>query len=146
MDDAKTDLTNLAGIYGAVDRQLESVTGREGAGGHPVTLLLPVYREPGAFWFERFVKEADSIEAWDVDPLGDPVDLARHALERLSESKAHCRNRARRLFAVGIAARTFPQLEPDLLAAAAFGPRTIEAFGGADAQPDVLADYLRRTP
>lgn len=144
MDDVpKRDTTQLFKIYAAIDLAVESRAEQEPTDEQDVTLLLPMYRTPGAHWFRQYREAAGSFEAWDVDAT-DPLALARAALNALAQTEPRCRLHARRLFAVGAAARTFPELEPDVLAAAAVGRRPLKLLDSSDKQAEELAGLFRR--
>jgi hypothetical protein len=99
---AETDA--IVGIYGAVDRavQVDPVARLR------VAQLLPQYIDPKLHWFDDFQEWlAETAEAEGDGPAFPDV---REALTQLAELPSQARTRARRMFAVAIATRAFPQI------------------------------------
>ena len=104
-----------------------------------VSRLLPQYRDPDVHWYDDF-------EAWlrpasrEAGPEA-PLALMHQALGELSESpKPLCRMRARRLFAIAVAARAFPQLHDadNELRQLAVTALRVESMGGDVEHADAL--------
>jgi hypothetical protein len=134
------DVGQLFVIYGAVDQSLED---RVQSDVEPVARLLPVYREPDTPWFNTFAR---STELTGLESFGDPAARAQGAMENLAYIAPRCRNRARRLFGVSVAAHAFPQMSDETLAAAAVGRRRLEEGGDVDSRVKQLAEALRSDP
>lgn len=100
-----SEIANLVGIYGAIDRAVQDDPERREA----VSRLLPEYRDPSLRWFEGF-------DAWAREREGteeSPVPELRVALRELGADEPQGRMRARRLFALAAAVRAFPELTED---------------------------------
>ncbi|MCW3030314.1 MAG: hypothetical protein JWM66_447 [Solirubrobacterales bacterium] len=94
----------IVGIYGAVDRAVQA----DPLARLRVAQLLPQYLDPKLHWYDDFQewlgKTADTEDAKPAFP-----DLVG-ALNQLAETPAEARTRARRMFAIAIATRAFPQV------------------------------------
>jgi hypothetical protein len=125
----------LIGIYGAVDRAVAQDPERRDG----VARLLPVYRDPDVRWFDEF-------EEWVGRRLGaPPFPSLEAALSRLGEHTAPSpRMRARRLFAIALATRAFPELRDPHgdLAARARVALAVEGIAGTTDRAQELLDLL----
>jgi hypothetical protein len=94
----------IVGIYGSVDRAVQA----DPLARLRVAQLLPQYRDPTLQWYDDFLGWlADTAEPESAKPAFP--DLAS-ALTQLAETPARARTRARRMFAVALATRAFPQI------------------------------------
>lgn len=94
---------DLIGIYGAIDRAVAEEPERRARAAR----LLPVYAKPDVRWFDEF-------EAWADEKRGahdrQPIPSLPEALRGLGATESRGRMRARRLFAIAVAVRAFPEL------------------------------------
>src|SRR5271165_584764 len=111
-----TEVGALVGIYGAVDRAVQP----DGEVRAAVSQLLPLYRAPNLHWFDEFEAwisatraeaEATRAEA-EGTPVaeGTPFPSLPEALRELAEIDPLRRMRPRRLFAIAVAMRAFPEM------------------------------------
>jgi hypothetical protein len=100
------EIRNLIGIYGAIDRVVDEDAGRR----TDVSRLLPVYgRDKDVRWFDefdRYTREHREAQS-DVPPFPETLE---EALTGLAEIPPRGRMRARRMWAVAVAAQAFPEL------------------------------------
>ncbi len=92
----------ILGIYGAVDQAVQRGARREA-----VARLLPQYADPRFSWYGEFERWLASRHA------GAPREALpglAPALAVLSEHTPQCRMRPRRLFAIAVATRAFPEM------------------------------------
>lgn len=101
-----SEIGALLGIYGAVDRAVQSDAGARAE----VSRLLPLYHDPGLRWSDDFETWLRKERPGAVDP-DKPLFPAPHEhLEELHEFEPEGRLRPRRLFAIAVAARAFPEM------------------------------------
>src|SRR5919197_6533530 len=102
-----SEISDIVGIHGAVDEAVQVDPDlRVG-----VSRLLPVYEDRDVSWFRDF---QDWVGATQAEADGDSFPSLAEGLRELSEHVPRCRMRARRLFAIAVAARAFPEIgEPD---------------------------------
>jgi hypothetical protein len=98
-----SELTDLVGIYGAIDRAVAESPERRAA----VARLMPVYRDPDAQWFDEFEAWTAELAPRAADP---PFPSLEEALGDLAAIPAQRRMRARRLFNMAVATQAFPEL------------------------------------
>src|SRR3954453_9047748 len=135
------EISDLIGIYGAVDRAVAA---------HPdlraeVSRVLPIYndhpRDPAPHWFDEFEQWANERRGPEAE--GAPFPSRDEALQNLAGIPARGRMLARRMFAIALTGRAFPELLADdeeraALAAAVTGTEGIED----DERPQRLLDLL----
>ncbi len=97
------ELHDLIGIHGAIDRAVAADPGRRAS----VSQLLPVYQREGAPWFDDFAAWIDEKRG---GAEGEAFPSLEEALERLGRTEATGHMRARRMFALALAAQAFPEL------------------------------------
>jgi hypothetical protein len=105
--------------------------------------ILPVYRRADAHWFRDFARTTGLAEKWKME---EPQTRVRTALTGLAKIKPRGRLRARRLFAVAVAAHAFPELPARLLASAVQEPGELPEGEEGDAQAQKVKALLRRRP
>jgi hypothetical protein len=142
-----SELADFVGIHGAVDRAVVADPARRAA----VAQLLPLYQEPGVQWFDEF---EDWTRELREDQSEDPFPDLKEALRDLGTAEERPRQRerrpprprmqARRLFAIALAARAFPELrDPDSeLASLARDALRIEGFASTVEEAQRLLDLL----
>ena len=141
MDDTRETL-DIVAIYGAIDRAVEADPDLASL----ISFTLPEYGEPGAHWYSAFeTVNAEYVEREGGDPRGAIPSLGE-ALASLAGRRPLCRMRARRLLAVGSAARIFFDEDPSALQAAALGLEYLEGLEAEDASAERLVELFRRTP
>ena len=105
------EISDLIGIYGAVDRAVA---------GHPdlraeVSRVLPIYndhpRDTAPHWFDEFEQWARERRGPEAE--GAPFPSLDEALQDLAKTPARGRMLARRLFAIALTGRAFPELLAD---------------------------------
>jgi hypothetical protein len=141
-DESGREVANLFELYGAVDEQVEGdkLTPED----RDVLLrILPVYRRADAHWFRDFAKTTRLAEKWKI---AEPKTRVGTALTGIAKIKPRGRLRARRLFAVAVAAQAFPELPARLLASAVLGPGELPEGEEGDARAQKLKALLRRGP
>ena len=99
------DTDAIVGIYGAVDRAVRD----DHVARLHVAQLLPQYRDPKLQWYDEFLEWlAETAPAENSKPAFPELG---EALSKLAEEPpARARMRARRMFAIAIAVRAFPQM------------------------------------
>lgn len=118
----------IVGLYGAVDEAVRENAERREA----VARLLPQYRHEDFGWFQEFRNWLAASRDEGTEPSEEFPGL-QDGLKRLSAIQPKCRMRPRRLFAIAVAARAFPDMlnpETDL------GTLSIEALGVKGLAPD----------
>jgi hypothetical protein len=93
----------IVGIYGAVDEAVKGGRQREA-----VARLLPQYGDRGFSWYDEFKRWIASKH--EVAGPREAFPELEPALKILGEQTPVCRMRARRLFAIAVAARAFPEM------------------------------------
>ena len=107
MSDKNREFKDLVAIYGAVDAAVQSVPERA----KRVSELLPVYENPeGVHWFEAFERETANQIAEQGGSAERAVPTLEEALEELGQITPWGRMRARRMFAIAVAGRAFPEM------------------------------------
>ncbi len=112
-----TETGALVRIYGAVDQVAQSDPELRAA----ISQLLPLYRDPDLHWYEDFQTwlkgtraELGGSEAElggsEAEDLEGPSPSLAGALQELAGIKPRCRMRPRRLFAIAVAMRAFPEM------------------------------------
>lgn len=136
------ELHDLIGIHGAIDRAVAADPERRAS----VSQLLPVYQRDGAPWFDDFA-------AWIDEKRGGAEGKAfpslEEALERLGRTEATGHMRARRMFALALAAQAFPELllEPQgERTALARGALRVKGLARGDAEAARLLQLLGEAP
>jgi hypothetical protein len=98
-----TEIAALLGIYGAVDQVAQTDPDLRAA----VSQLLPLYADPELHWYDDFQAWLGGSEAEAAETLFPPVT---DALKELAKIEPSCRMRPRRLFAIAVAMRAFPEM------------------------------------
>ncbi|MGO9488505.1 MAG: hypothetical protein ACLQBB_05700 [Solirubrobacteraceae bacterium] len=101
-----TEIDGLVGIYGAVDRVVQT----EPEARAQVARLLPLYRDPELQWYDEFegwLKRERPEAAEHRETMFPPL---QEALGDLAELPPNGRMRPRRMFAIALAARAFPEM------------------------------------
>lgn len=102
-----TEIGGIVGIYGAIDQVAQTDSETRVA----VSQLLPLYRDPRLHWYDDFQAWLRGTKADAAGPLFPSVD---DALRELAEIDPLRRMRPRRLFAIAVAMRAFPEMrDPD---------------------------------
>jgi hypothetical protein len=101
-----SELNGLVGIYGAVDQVVQ--TNAESRA--EVSRLLPLYRDPGLHWYEDFENWLRRNRGEAVDPREPLFPELEEALVGLAEIEPRGRMWPRRLFAIAVATRAFPEM------------------------------------
>jgi hypothetical protein len=126
-------------IHGAIDRAVQA----DPKAREQVAQLLPRYRDPKLQWYDEFRKwltdTGGKDAAGEIDP--DPVAAVKEALQELAAPAEHPRSQARRMFAVALTARAFPDdaIQEDAVnAITTFPPVVAEEIAVAEdeTQPD----------
>lgn len=94
----------IVGIYGAVDRAVQADPDARAR----VAQLLPHYRNPELRWYDDFLEWLSGTPV--ADSSGPAFPDVGDALTQLAQIAPECRMRARRLFAIQVATRAFPQM------------------------------------
>jgi hypothetical protein len=98
-----TEIEAIVGIYGAVDSAVQG----DGEARARVSRLLALYRDPDLHWYDDFEAWLKRAQGQADDPLFPGL---REALCELARIEPQCRMRARRLFAIAVAMRAFPEM------------------------------------
>ncbi len=93
----------IVGIYGAVDEAVREDASRRDA----VARLIPQYADPNFSWYEDF---QTWLHTGRAEQRTEPMPGLEAALVRLTASTPKCRMRPRRLFAIALATRAFPEM------------------------------------
>jgi hypothetical protein len=116
-----TELDAIVGIYGAVDEAVQSDSDARAR----VAQLLPPYRDPDVHWYGDFVRWLSEERGVVAKRSESRFPALADALEQLGGGAAEGRMRARRMFAIAVAIRAFPEIgEPE----SALGSATVRAL------------------
>ncbi|HEX6712688.1 MAG TPA: hypothetical protein VF066_04855 [Thermoleophilaceae bacterium] len=134
-----SETSDLIAIHGAIDRAVADDRELRAE----VARILPIYVDEDARWFDEF--EAWTIERRAAETEGPPFPSLDEALKDLGETPARGRQRARRLFAIALTARAFPELLADedgrsLLTGALRGVNALEGDEGSERLLELLVD------
>ena len=136
-----TEIGAIVGIYGEVDRAAQTDAKLRTA----VSQLLPLYADPGLHWYDDF-------EAWlsgtraeaEAEAEGTLFPSLPDALHELADIEPRRRMRPRRLFAIAVAMRAFPEMRDphSELGALAVGALRVSALAGKEKQALALHELL----
>ena len=105
-----SEIDGLVGIYGAVDNVVQT----DGEARAAVARLLPLYRDPDLSWYEEFEAWLNRARGHRVERPETLFPSLERALRELAGIEPSCRMRPRRLFAIAVAMRAFPDMSrPD---------------------------------
>ena len=135
-----SEIRDLFRIYGAIDEAVQNDPELR----RQVARLLPVYRDPDAHWFDDFKRENPGVFEEAEESREDPLSVLEPALDGLARVRPEGRMRARRLFAIAVAGRAFPELknQDSRLAALARNTLSVEGIGGGEEEAAGLLALL----
>lgn len=106
-----SETRDLIGIYGAIDRAVANDPSLRDS----VARLLPIYANEDVRWFDTFEKwTLEKREQAGAETSEPPFPEPAQGLKNLARRAPRARMRARRIFAVAVAQRAFPErLHPE---------------------------------
>jgi hypothetical protein len=100
------EVDGIVGIYGSVDQVVQTNEDSRAE----VSRLLPLYRDRGLHWYDDFERWLRRTGREPVEERETLFPGLTDALRELAEIEPRGRMRARRLFAIAVAARAFPEM------------------------------------